>query len=393
MHNQNGAFDLAPVDISGLPQYAYPWRRMDYPQRFGPEAYTTFDLGQSQIAFDWRGGRISFGNENLSWGPGIQNAIVMSANAPGFLHAALSSNRPLDIGIGTLEGQWVWGSLEQSDYFDPSLADVDRFFTGIVVTYSPSFLDGLSLGGTRAFQELVPEGGLDASEYLLVFQGLAKESQVSDATPTGQDERDQLVSVFARWVFPEVGFEGYVEWSRTDHAWDLQDFILEPEHSQGYTLGFQRVTSFNARRAFVLRGELTHLESAPTFQLRPRPTYYEHGAVTQGYTHRGQILGARVGPGGNAQSLGFDWYDGWGSASFFARRQVHDNDAFWVWAENTGASFDQHNVSLDFGADALFFVGEFQLGAGLTFTHEMSRYFFGPNVNNWNGRASARWRP
>jgi capsule assembly protein Wzi len=393
LHNQNSAFELAPVTVGGLPEYAYPWRRMDYPQRFGPEAFWTFDLGQSQVAFDWRGGRVSFGNENLQWGPGIRNAIVMGANAPGFLHASLSTNRPVDIGIGTLEGQWIWGGLGQSDWFDPALAATDRYMTGLVLTYSPSFLPGLSVGGTRVFQELVPDGGLDAAEYLLVLQGLVKSSQASVGNPRGEDERDQLLSLFARWVFPNSGFETYVEWSRNDHAASLEDFILEPEHSQGYTLGLQKATAFSGERALVLRAELTHLEAPPTFQLRPRGTYYEHSIVTQGYTNKGQLLGAGVGPGGNGQMVGFDWYDVWGKATVFAQRQVIDNDAFWVWAEQTGASFDKHDVALDFGATATWFVGDFDVGGGLMFTREWNRYFFGPKINNVNLNLTARWRP
>jgi hypothetical protein len=261
------------------------------------------------------------------------------------------------------------------------------------MTYSPSFLEGLSVGGTRVFQAFAPEGGLDFSEYLLVFQGLFKSGQISEDQPDGTDQRDQMLSLFGRWVFPEAGLETYVEWARTDHAANLQDFVLEPEHSRGYTLGLQKVTSFEANRSFVLRGELTQLESAATFQLRPRPTYYVHSVVTQGYTHKGQLLGSWVGPGGNAQNLGFDWYDRWGRASFQFRRQVHDNDAFWVWAPANDASFDDHDVSLDFGVDGLVFLGDFQLGGGVTFTHEINRYFYGPRVNNWNLALSARWRP
>jgi hypothetical protein len=393
IYNQNAAFDLAPPTWTAPSEYAYPWRRIDWPQRFGSDSFTTFDLGQSRIAYDLSWARASFGNESLWWGPGIESAIIMSSNAPGFLHGSLSTSRPVDIGIGTLEGQWIWGGLDQSEYFDPTLAEEGRYLTAMVLTYSPSFLSGLSLGGTRVFQQFVPDGGLPFSEYFLVFQGLFKEGQVSDNQPDGTDARDQMVSLFGRWVFPESGLEAYVEWARTDHAGNLQDLVLEPEHSRGYTLGFQKVTSLSEDRALVLRGEMTQLESAATFQLRPRPTYYEHSVVTQGYTHKGQILGAWVGPGGNAQNLGFDWYDGWGRASFQFRRQVHDNDAFWVWAPENDRSFDDHDVSLDFGVDGLLFVGDFDLSGGIVFTHEINRYFYGPRVNNWNVQLGARWRP
>lgn len=390
-HNQNVWFELAPVDIPRQPAYAYPWWRLDYPQRFGAEGRWTFDLGDSRLALDWKAARVSFGNESMWWGPALRNALVMSNNAPGFLHGSVGTNQPVDIGIGDLEGRWIWGGLGQSDYFDPD-ANPDRFITGIVLTYSPSWLDGLALGMTRVFQQLVPDDGIDTSEYLLVFQGLVKASQVSNESPDGTDERDQLVSLFGRWVFPESGFEAYFEWARNDHAGDLGDLFQEPEHSQAYTLGFQKVTSFAPQRVFAFRGELTHLEAPPTFQLRPRGVYYTHSVVTQGYTHQGQILGAGIGPGSNAQFLGVDLYERWGSAGLFVQRRVHDNDAFWVWADETGATFDQHHVSLDIGLSGSRFLGDFDLGASFTFTRELNRYFFGPDVTNLNLGLTARWR-
>lgn len=390
--NQNASFDLVPVQPAGQPSYAYPWRRIDYPQRFGPQSYWTFDLGQSNIALDWKSGRVSFGNESLWWGPGIRNAIVLSNNAPGFLHATLGTNRPVDIGIGTLEGQWIWGGLGQSDYFDPS-APTDRYITGLVLAYSPIWLDGFTVGGTRVFQSYVPAGGVPLGDYFLVVQGLTKTSQISEEQPEGTDEADQMVSIFARWVFPESGAEVYGEWARTDHALDFEDFLQEPEHSQGYTLGLQKVTARSTDRIFVLTGELTHLEASTTFQLRPRPTYYEHSVVTQGYTHKGQILGAWVGPGGNSQYLGFEMFDRWGSAEVFLQRQVHDNDAFWVWAEANDQTFDAHHVSFDLGLNALIFKGDFDLGGGAVLTRQINRWFYGPHLWNLNLNLSARWRP
>lgn len=393
LYNQNAAFELAPVIVAGQSEYAYPWRRIDLPQRFGPKGFWTTDLGQSEVSADWRAFRVSFGTKNLWWGPGIENAIIMSNNAPGFRHLALGTVRPLDVSIGELEAQWVWGHLDQSEWFLPLAESASRFFTGVVATFSPEFLPGLSVGGTRVFQLLRGQGGVDVGEYFLVFQGIFKKGLISPEQPTGTDERDQLLSVFARWALPESGFEAYIEWARNDHNLDLQDFLLEPEHSSGYTLGFQKVTSSSTSRLVVLRGEATRLEASPTFQLRPRPTYYEHGVVTQGYTQRGQVIGASIGPGGNSQLLGVDLYEPWGSAGLHLRRNVHDNDAFWVWAAANGRSFDRHNVSFDLGGNALVFVDDFELGAGLVVTHELNRYFFGPDVWNLNLSLSARWRP
>jgi hypothetical protein len=393
IYSQNSSFELAPVTVAGMPEYFYPWRRIDLPQRFGPEALWTVDPGQSEARVEAGGISLGAGTKNLWWGPGIRNAIIMSNNAPGFPHAFLGTNRPLGIGVGELEARWIWGRLEQSDWFDPSETSTDRFITGIVATYSPDFLDGLSFGLTRVFYVLVNEDGTPASDYFAVFQGVRKKTLASPQNPTGDDEHDQLLSLFGRWVHSESGFELYWEWARNDHAWDLRDLILEPEHSQAYTLGLQKAFGSTGRRVLVLRAELTHLEAGPTFQVRSKGTYYAHYIVTKGYTHKGQVIGAGVGPGGNSQHIGADLYAPWGRAGFYLQRDVHDNDAYYDWAAANNRDFCCHDVSLRMGAHGLWFVDDFDLGGGLVATREYKRYFFGLDLWNLNVSLSARWRP
>ena len=391
--SQNASFDMAAVAISGMSQYAYPWRRIDLPQRQGPDAVWTLDPGQSEIAVTWGVARVGFGTRNLRWGPARRNPIVMSRNAPGFPHATLGTSAPIETRIGRLEAEWIWGRLGQTEWADPSLPTDDRFFTGIVLAYSPSFLDGLSVGFTRAFQRLVPSGGVPFGDYFGVFQGFLKSGLTTEGNPSGTDVHDQLVSLFARWALPESGFEAYIEWARNDHSWDLADLIQEPEHSRGYTLGFQKVTAESTDRLIVLSGEFTTLEASPTFQLRGRPTFYEHSVVTQGYTHEGQLLGAPVGPGGSAQQLGLDGYERWGGWGLSVQRRVHDNDAFWVWAQANGLSFDRHHVSVDLGARTLYFLENLELDLAPTLTRELNRYFDDDEGWNLNVRLSLRWRP
>jgi hypothetical protein len=153
------------------------------------------------------------------------------------------------------------------------------------------------------------------------------------------------------------------------------------------------VVSDGADRLIALGVEVTTLEATPTFQLRPRPTFYEHSVVTQGYTHEGQLLGASVGPGGSTQAISLDVYAPWGMWGALVRRRVHDNDAYWVWALANGLSFDQHHVSMDAGAEVLRFAGAFEAGGGLMVTRELNRYF--GHREGWNVHLdlSLRWRP
>jgi hypothetical protein len=390
---ENRAFELAPVLVPGMPEYGYPWRRIDTPQRFGPDSYWAVDPGQSEVRVDFGGAAVGLSTANLWWGPGVRNAILMSNHAPGFIHAFVGTRRPVETRVGRFEGRWIWGRLAQSDWFDPSVGNQNRYVTGLVVAYSPAFLDGLSLGLARVIYALVPTDGAGLDDYLAGFMNFRKTVVPSPANPLGHDEYDQLFSLFGRWVQKESGFEVYGEWSRNDAVDRPSGLFLEPEHSQGYTVGFQKADRVGGGRIVVLMGELTHLERSPTFQVRDSPPYYAHDIVTQGYTQRGQIIGAGIGTGGNSQQIGADLYDHWGRAGVYLERQVHDNDAYYAWAAANAAESCCHNVSVHLGGHTLFFLDQLDLGAGFIVTREYNRYFFGLDLWNLNLSASARWRP
>ena len=394
-HAQNSSFELAPA----ANEFAYPWSggiypySIDLPQRFGSDSFWEFDPGQSEIRLDLGGASFGGSTSALWWGPGIRNALVMSNNAPGIPNLFLGTNEPLDIAVGELEARWIWGNLDQSDWFDPSVANTDRFLTGIVATYSPDFFEGLSLGMTRVFYGWVPDGGSPFGDYFAVFQGLRKKGLATEENPHGNDEHDQLLSLFSRWVLTESGLEIYAEWARNDHAWDLRDFLLEPEHSRAFTFGLQKAVDVGSNRILSLKGEVTSLERGSTLQVRAVPVYYMHHRVAQGYTQRGQIIGAGIGPGGSVQFIGGDLYTSWGLVGTYFERQVHDNDAYYQWARANDAGFWRHDVSFRWGAHGLLFVGDFDVSSGLVVTREFNRYFSGPDLWNLNLRFSARWRP
>src|SRR5690606_11752958 len=57
LQNENRAFDLSPLPVrAGQSGFSYPTGTnlsIDMPQRFGAEAYSTFDLGQSFVRGDF----------------------------------------------------------------------------------------------------------------------------------------------------------------------------------------------------------------------------------------------------------------------------------------------------------------------------------------------------
>src|SRR5262249_29432526 len=137
-----------------------------------------------------------------------------------------------------------------------------------------------------------------------------------------------MLFLIARWVLPQNGFEAYVEWARNDNAWDLRDFLLQPDHSQAFTLGFEKALGNNATRS-RLRGEWTALGKARTNLSGDDPVYAAHHTVREGYPHEGQLLGAGIGTGSSSQYLGVDRFPPRGRWGIFAQRVRYDDDAYY----------------------------------------------------------------
>ena len=71
-----------------------------------------FTLGQSSIRYDIGKLTVSAGTENLWWGPGIQNSLLMSNNAPGFFHYSFQTNRPIKNFLGTFQFHIIGATLD-----------------------------------------------------------------------------------------------------------------------------------------------------------------------------------------------------------------------------------------------------------------------------------------
>jgi hypothetical protein len=97
--------------------YAGLYFGIDLPSRFGNGAYKKIDFGQSSVKLTFD--PISFGlsTENLWWGPGVNNSLLMSNNATGFAHLTLNTSKPVNSPIGSFEAQVIAGRLETSDYY------------------------------------------------------------------------------------------------------------------------------------------------------------------------------------------------------------------------------------------------------------------------------------
>jgi hypothetical protein len=286
--------------------------------------------------------------ENAWWGPGLRDAIVLSDNAAGIPRIELRSPHPQRTRVGEFEWRWFVGALSESQYFDTTKTDDVRSIAAAAVAWRPSFAPTLTLGATRAVYATASGYGDIPTRWFDVLRstGHPADRALNDSslTPGG---RDQIFSLFARWVFPDDGFEAYTEWARQEFPMSLHDFLASPSHSHGYTLGLQyRNPAPPTAATFRVQAEFTTLEQSETFRERPVGVFYTSRRVIQGYTQLGQPIGAAIGPGASSQWLAFDRL--WPSASlgvtFNRIRWNEDVRSTYNWPAYV--AYCNHDVSL-----------------------------------------------
>lgn len=357
MWAQNRGYQSTPSGLLGqFPAsgpYAAPWftgaYSADLPIRFGDQPYATVGPGQSALYVTSGSVATGFSTENQWWGPGTRNALLLSDAAEGVPHLFLRTARPLRTRVGDVEARWIFGGLTASLYH-PSAPGRERgrAISGAVATLRLRADTGLTLGVAR----LVLSPARDPGQAL----GRAFDVFTRNASLGGGDTLaiplrvDQLASLFARWVVPGAGAEVYGEFARLELPRSLRDFLLAPMNTGAYTLGFANAWRPRAGHAARVALEVTNLEQTRTFEGRPRPPdFYTGRAVPGGFTNRGQVLGASIGPGSQSQWIAADYYARRWQAGVYAERVRHQNDALY---RQFLSNFRRHDVSFGGGVRA-----------------------------------------
>jgi hypothetical protein len=324
-YQQNDSVSIELVRTPGLSPYGsfYHAGVIDLPRRFGSDEFSWAHLGQSFVRVDAFGAAAGVSTENLRWGPAHRNPLLMSGAGPGFPHAFIGTSDPVNVRIGRLEVEAVWGRLSESAYFDTIPDNDKRLFAGLVVAFSPGNA-GLTLGFARAYVRYLQ--GLDLADQIF-----GPYTGVRDNPRQREEGDNQLLSAFFAWVLPESQFEVYGEYARDDHWEDARDLLLEPDHSRAYTVGLEKVFSRqNSADKLRIVAEATNLGMSPTWQSRRGAVnFYTHSQIRQGYTHRGQLLGAPIGTGSDAQYVAVDYFGGDRLAGLYVERTRYDNDAYY----------------------------------------------------------------
>lgn len=333
--SQNGEFEYIKPNYSGTNYTGkaedfgyYGVAGIDAPQRFGNHSFFFFDLGDTEVRWSWYGFTMGFGTQAPWLGPAKLNPIIHSNNA--------ASYPKIDIGlrktslymphfgwhIGDIEFRGWWGKLSESEYFDNDETNNNNLISGLAFAYAfPGIFTGLSIGINRTMLSKWS----DFSAYTLfdIFvPGL------STLTNGGTDASDQRFSLTIDYILPKAGFEIYFEWARNDFSPNIDFLIRYPFHTQGWTLGVEKTFSLPKNNALAVLIECTGLECSADYDrlIGWYSTFYAHHKVTQGYTNKGQWLGAGIGTGGNSQYLGVKWLHQKGDLNFFIQRRNPDLD-------------------------------------------------------------------
>jgi hypothetical protein len=308
---QNKPFDQPPIRQWGI----------DMPDQFGQDPYSYEGWGQSYLKFNTKQVGVGVSTENLWWGPGHYNSLLMTNNAPGFFHLTAHSNKPIKTFLGSIEFQAVSGLLKYSGFYPYGLntiqfwpwvtAPIERNtaldnqrkgFTGVAVNFQPKWFPGLYVGANRSI--MTTADSLTVGSLAEIFRPVLKNVSGEDG-----GERNQLVSVYLRYIMPESHAEFYAEFGREDAAWDFEDLISDINHTRAYMLGFRKMTPLKKKDHWLmLEYEMTEIAQGLSSAARAyNYSWYVHGDKTH-YSHVGQVLGAGIGPGGAVQTGAFSWF-------------------------------------------------------------------------------------
>jgi hypothetical protein len=280
---------------------------------------------------------IGLSTENLWWGPGRYNSLLMSNNAPGFLHFQFHSIQPIKNNLGTFEWQIIQGRLKSSTtlpletyraynnrfLYIPKDSSHARELTGVVFTWQPKWIPGLFLGSDALLMK-----------YKGVKNGNAK-----------------MGSIFMRYAMPADQAEIYVQYGRND-KFATPFNLLADTIPRGYLGGVRKMypihTDKRGVNSYIQLGiEITQLSLPTLSRIKQSQSWYTHNIIRQGFTNEGQVLGSYIGPGSNAQLLEFSYIKGNSKIGIELQRWLHNADFYYNYNYNSGSlDFNRQWVDL-----------------------------------------------
>ncbi len=256
--------------------------------------------------------------------------------------------------------------LEESEFYDMDSSNNYGWISGTYIAFSPAFFSNFTIGFNHQYYKPL-------SEWKVYDLGKGFPF-VDRSNPTG-DNKDMMMSIPFYWVFPTVGFEVYGEWARNDNFGGLEDLYNSPEHTHGFTLGFNQILREWSANLLQLSVEFTSLGQERTREVRAAGPWYRHGwsGWTQGYTYKGQLLGAAIGPGSDSQWMQVSWYHPKGRWALSVQRVAHDKDYYYS-IEDEQDDVDELS-EFNIGIDCLRFIDSFSVNVETVFIYLLNNNY------------------
>lgn len=359
--SQNLDFDI--MDSEYGDGYGYFWGTVDAPQRFGDEAFWTFDWGDTEIRYTWHNLTAGFGTQAIWLGPARVNPVLLSNNAATFPKVDFGLRKTsvyvphFGWHLGQIEARVFTGRLTESDYFDDDDSNDHNMIHGLSLSYAPSFIPGLTLGANRI---CLVKWDWENLKYVVPQ---SENTYVGDDTGKGEDQK---MSITVDLFFPQVGFEVYGELGIDDYTGS----VIYMGHTYVYTVGARKAIRISKKHN--LHGELifewNNTEMSQDYQFYSAYSFGMHYQITQGYTNRGQWLGSGIGYGGVSRYWGFKLYHSKGNIMLFIQHTNYDNNYIYSKAIKTDKDHTDDDVwykgSKILGGSATFFIKNLVTTAG-----------------------------
>ena len=280
------------------------WNNIDMPVRFGNKSISNISIGQSNIFLEIKNINIGFSNENLWWGPSRYNSIMMSNNSSGFNHFTIQNAKPFDFSFGKIEFKYLSGRLKSSGFNPPN---VDGLFSGtkyyipkktrenysdtsklnaFIFSISPNLIEGLSLGIIRWMQFYKENEFINLDIFSTKFINNPEKKQ------------NKASGYFMRYRGDNIEF--YFEYNLNSPSYKNSiEQVLSYNKKNAHTIGISKSFKNN----FYLNWEWTRMEQNSNNLINKIGSWYEHDYIVNGFTHNGEVLGSKIGPGSNSQTF------------------------------------------------------------------------------------------
>ena len=385
------AANTDPVSFETYPNYGNYWARyyqaivnkVDMFNRFGTTPITKFFPGQSSIRYDRWNMSAGVSTENIWWGPGIRNSLVMTNNAPGFLHASLNTTKPIQTQIGNFEGQFIAGNLYDADVEAPDNAYMRtvwadgiakkpkniRFITGINIVWEPKWIKNMYVGFATTSTS---------------YRRKKTDNDFVPSTDADPAKKLQLGSMFLRYAMPADHAEFYFEYGRAD-KFATPINVFDDSIPTGYVVGVRKFVPIAKGNSFIeLAFEMTHLQlpdarliynSTNPFAAPKAKSFYTSTEITQGYSNEAQLMGAAIGPGSNSQTVQLSWIKGLKKIGLQFERVARNKD-FYYLNYFTGLAFTGDNnrywTDLSYGLHLQWDYHNFLFSAACSYTSALN---------------------